>query len=48
MLIKYLSDCVYDIDYDYVKNNIIIHDDDHERKHAYNKVWSTMYNWLGR
>ncbi len=45
--VKYLRCCVFDLNYKKVKNNIVSKDDK-ERKIAYNSVWSTMYNWLGR
>jgi len=44
---KYLSDYVFDLDYDNVKENIAILGDK-ARMDAYQTVWSTMYNWLGR
>ena len=45
--VKYLSGCVFDLNYKKVKENIVS-EDDKARKVAYNSVWSTMYNWLGR
>jgi hypothetical protein len=45
--VKYLSGCVFDLDYKKVKENIILQDDK-ARRVAYNAVRLTMYNWLGR
>jgi len=45
--VKYLSGCVFDLDYEKVKENIVSQDDK-ARRVAYSAVRSTMYNWLGR
>ena len=45
--VKYLNDCVFDLDYEKVKENIVSQDDK-ARRVAYSEVQSTMYNWLGR
>jgi len=46
IFISYLSDYVYEIDYESVQDNIIV-DKDNERKKAYKTIWQAMYNWMG-
>lgn len=45
--IQYLTDYVQRLDYETVRDHIVSRND-RERHKAYQTVWATMYNWMGR
>jgi hypothetical protein len=45
--IRYLSNYVERLDYETVRDNIVTRNDT-ARHEAYQAVWTTMHNWMGR
>jgi hypothetical protein len=45
--IQYLSDYVQSLNYETVRDNIVAQNDA-ARHEAYQAVWTTMHNWMGR
>ena len=45
--IQYLADYVEDLDYETVRDHIVTRNDT-ARHEAYQTVWTTMHNWMGR